>query len=73
MITNIREVMFSQQEDDIINQLYPDPDHMTYEQLLELQDKIGFVNRGLTQAEINVTNFLIILFYRESQLFHLLN
>ncbi len=56
MITNIREVMFSQQEDDIINQLYPDPDHMTYEQLLELQDKIGFVNRGLTQAEINVTN-----------------
>jgi hypothetical protein len=58
MITNIREVMFSQQEDDIINQLYPDPDQMTYEQLLELQDKIGFVNRGLTQAEINVTHIL---------------
>ncbi len=31
-----------------------DPDVMTYEQLLELQDKIGFVNRGFSDSMIKV-------------------
>ena len=32
MINGMREVMFAQQEDeDLINQIYPDPDNMTYE------------------------------------------
>ncbi len=55
MINNMREAFFSQNyEDDMINNLYPDPDHMTYEQLLELGDKIGYVNKGLTFEEIEV-------------------
>ena len=28
-------------EQDIIEQLYPDPDKMSYEQLLELEEKVG--------------------------------
>jgi hypothetical protein len=30
-------------------------DNMTYEQLLELQERIGFVNKGLSLPEIEVT------------------
>eukprot|EP00828_Plagiopyla_frontata_P010119 TRINITY_DN15303_c0_g1_i1.p4 TRINITY_DN15303_c0_g1~~TRINITY_DN15303_c0_g1_i1.p4 ORF type:complete len:108 (+),score=17.60 TRINITY_DN15303_c0_g1_i1:498-821(+) len=29
------------------------PDQMTYEQLLELQEQIGYVNKGLTEEEID--------------------
>ena len=39
-------------EQDIIEQLYPDPDKMTYEQLLELEEKVGNVSKGLTKAQI---------------------
>ena len=39
-------------ERDIIDQLYPNPDRMTYEQLLDLEDKVGNVSKGLTQAQI---------------------
>ena len=34
------------------------PDVMTYEQLLELEDKMGSVCKGLTQEEIAVLNFM---------------
>jgi hypothetical protein len=56
MINNMREALLSQQyEDEIINNLYPDPDKMTYEQLLELQEKIGYVSKGLPDQVIEVS------------------
>ncbi len=59
MISNMREALFSQQyEEEVINQIYPDPDNMTYEQLLELQEKIGYVNKGLPAEDIDVSNLL---------------
>jgi hypothetical protein len=39
-------------ERDIIDQLYPNPDRMTYEQLLELEDKVGNVSKGLSKTQI---------------------
>ncbi len=51
----MREALLSQQyEEEIINNLYPDPDNMTYEQLLELQEKIGYVSKGLPEKVIEV-------------------
>ena len=32
---------------------YINPDNMTYEELLALQDRIGFVSKGLTREQIN--------------------
>jgi hypothetical protein len=43
----------SKLEQDIIEQLYPDPDKMTYEQLLELEEKVGNVSKGLNKKQIN--------------------
>ena len=34
--------------------MYPDPDNMTYEQLLDLEDRLGHVSNGLTKKEIEV-------------------
>ena len=31
----------------------PNPDTMTYEQLLELSEKLGHVNKGFSEEEIN--------------------
>ena len=42
----------SKAEQEIIEQLYPDPDKMTYEQLLELEEKVGNVSKGLNKAQI---------------------
>lgn len=42
----------SKVEQDIIEQLYPDPDKMTYEELLELEEKVGNVSKGLNKAQI---------------------
>ena len=42
----------SKVEQDIIDQLYPNPDRMTYEQLLELEEKVGNVSKGLTKNQI---------------------
>jgi len=42
--------------ENLIDQIYPNPDNMTYEQLLELQEKIGYVSRGLS-AEDKKVNF----------------
>lgn len=41
-------------EDQIINEICPNPDNMTYEQLLEMQEKLGHVDRGFTKGEIEV-------------------
>lgn len=40
-------------EQAIINSLYPNPDNMSYEQLLELGEQIGTVSRGITQNQID--------------------
>lgn len=40
-------------EDQLIREICPDPDHMTYDQILELEDKIGVVSRGLKKETIN--------------------
>ena len=39
-------------EDHIINEICPDPDHMTYEQILALQEQVGYVSKGFTKQEI---------------------
>lgn len=57
LIDPVREV-----EDMIINQLCPNPDDMTYEQLLEFQDNIGYVNKGFTKKEIEVQENIFIYY-----------
>ena len=37
-----------------MNELCPNPDNMTYEQLLEFQEKLGYVDKGFTRKEIEV-------------------
>jgi hypothetical protein len=55
LFTNLlRESIQNREENNIINQLYPNPDEMTYEQLLELQEKIGFVSKGISKEEKEV-------------------
>lgn len=44
----------SEVEEMLINELCPNPDQMTYEQLLEFQEKIGYVEKGFTKKEIAV-------------------
>lgn len=44
----------NENNDALIEQLYPNPDNMTYEQLLELQEKIGYVSKGLSEDEKKV-------------------
>jgi len=39
-------------EDRMINELYPNPDNMTYEELIELGEKIGTVSRGLDKEKV---------------------
>jgi len=45
-------------ERQIIDQLCPNPDNMTYEQLLELGEQVGHVDKGFTSSEVEV-NFVI--------------
>ncbi len=40
-------------EQQIIDDLCPNPDKMSYEQLLELEDKVGNVNKGLNKDKIS--------------------
>lgn len=40
-------------EEHIIEQLYPNPDNMTYEQLLALEEEVGSVSKGLTKTQVN--------------------
>jgi hypothetical protein len=39
-------------EQQIIDELCPNPDKMSYEQLLDLEDKVGNVNKGLNKDKI---------------------
>lgn len=48
----IRENEIKYEEEDN----YPDPDTMTYEELLELENKIGYVSKGLQQKDIDVSS-----------------
>ena len=41
-------------EHNLINEECPNPDAMSYEQLLELQEKIGFVDKGFKKEDIEV-------------------
>ena len=45
-------------EEDIIDQLCPNPDNMTYEQLLALEEQVGSVSKGLSKSDINVSHTL---------------
>ena len=45
------------EENNIINEICPNPDEMTYEQLLELQEKIGYVSKGLSEEDKKVITF----------------
>ena len=40
-------------EQQIINEICPNPDSMSYEQLLQLEEEVGNVNKGLTKDKIN--------------------
>lgn len=51
-IDPVREV-----EEMLINELCPNPDQMTYEQLLDFQEKIGYVEKGFSKIEIDVRFF----------------
>ena len=62
-------------EADIIDQLYPNPDNMTYEQLLALEEQVGSVSKGLSKNDINVSYYIIymIYLYRKFQLLNFQN
>jgi len=40
-------------ENQVINQICPNPDAMSYEQLLELQEKIGYVDKGFKKDDVD--------------------
>ena len=40
-------------EQQIMDELYPNPDSMSYEQLLQLEDNMGHVNKGLSKNQID--------------------
>ena len=63
---NINDNDESKIEQDIIDQLYPDPDKMTYEQLLELEENVGSVSKGLTKNQIKKIPKVIYNKYRFS-------
>ena len=56
-------------EDEIINQLYPNPDNMTYEELLALEEQVGNVSKGLSKREISVRYNIINIVYSSSAIF----
>lgn len=41
-------------EDFILNEICPNPDNMTYEQMMDLGEKVGNVENGLNKKEIEV-------------------
>jgi hypothetical protein len=45
----------SQDDSKIIKELYPNPEEMTYEELLALEDKMGYVSKGMPIENINVS------------------
>ena len=59
LIDPVKEV-----EEQIINELCPNPDAMTYEQLLSLENEVGSVKRGLTKQELSKIPFKIYAKYK---------
>ena len=55
---HINTAPLDEYERQIIDQLCPNPDNMTYEQLLELGEQVGHVDKGFTSCEVEV-NILI--------------
>ena len=50
---NEEELAIKAVEQQIMDELCPNPDAMTYEQLLQLEDNVGKVNKGLTNEQID--------------------
>ena len=50
---NEEELAIKAVEQQIMDELCPNPDAMTYEQLLQLEDDVGKVNKGLTNEQID--------------------
>ena len=40
-------------DQQIMDELYPNPDSMSYEQILQLEDKMGSVSKGLTKSQFD--------------------
>ena len=59
LIDPVKEV-----EEQIINELCPNPDAMTYEQLLSLENEVGSVKRGLSKQELSKIPFKIYAKYK---------
>lgn len=59
---NFEDEINNELENAIINNLCPNPDQMTYEELLEFQEKIGFEDKGFSDKEIQVIKFNLIYF-----------
>jgi hypothetical protein len=67
ILNNVNHIFHPSQDDVLMmDQVYPNPDNMTYEQLLELQEKIGYVNKGLNSEQINVMNLSNFRIYLKS-------
>jgi len=47
------EIALKAVEEQIMNEICPNPDIMSYEQLLELEEGVGNVNKGLSKEKIN--------------------
>ena len=47
------EIALKQVEQQILDEICPNPDAMTYEQLLKLEEQVGSVNKGLSKARID--------------------
>ena len=45
-------------DQQIIDELYPNPDSMSYEQLLQLEDNMGNVNKGLSKKQFDKLPFV---------------
>ena len=45
-------------DQQIIDELYPNPDSMSYEQLLQLEDNMGNVNKGLSKKQYDKLPFV---------------
>lgn len=51
MFMNIADPI-NEYEQGVINEIYPDIDNMSSEQIMELQEKLGYVSKGLSKQKI---------------------
>ena len=52
------ELAINAVDQQIMDELYPNPDAMSYEQLLQLEDNMGKVNKGLNSKQIDKLPFI---------------